>query len=458
MSLSPASSSPRCPGCQRPIVGKRPRCLYCGASWEGLMPEPSGGASEPSSGSTRVAEAGPELDVLVRQALKTGNLEALKQSLGTPREASGASIPVKREEYSTPTPARRDGLEREVMSAPAPLKRGNPPVGLSRPSPLESVPVNVTRRSREPELVGRAPGGVEPVSLPLVGPLPVAGPLPMADPTLVEVERGWEPPPVMLPPFRHPFMLVVEGPANAELASPLARALGVDVATARLHCVGQVPKAVLRGPERAGLEEKARLVQRATGLRAVVVERERVLSLSSPWGVLAGLEEGTFRVLPLSHWVEEPPPEALAHVQVKALPDVRLLLVGEVAVGRFRPGMEQARLTRRREDPLVALHERRLMVVELHGEAMGFRLVEGMSDLRALPGFEAGASLRDLKRLVEALKVRWPNARHEGRCVAVPGEKPMAVVGGEAQVLERSGWPQWEEHARLCRLLWLQSI
>lgn len=445
MSLPSSASSLRCPGCQRPVAGKRPRCLYCGASLEGLLAElvlPESGesarvSSGSASGSGSGAGSGPDLDLLVRQALKTGKLDALKQSLSVPREAP---VPV----TSGPGVTRGAGV---VPGGVASDGMGSVKREVSGPA----APVNVVRRKVEPVSaeggtpVVSASGSASAVSIPVVSPMPRVG---EGELSLVE------PPPVVLPPFRHPFALVVEGPGNAELAAPLARALGVDVATARLHCVGLVPRAVLRGPERVLLEEKVRAVQRATGLRAAVVERERMLALPSPWGVLEGLEEGLFRVLPRSHWSEEPPAELLSQAQVRELPTLRLLLVGEVAVGRFRPGMEKTRLTRRREDPLVALHERRLMVVELHGDEGGLRLVEGMSALRALPGFEAGASLRDLKRLVEGLKGRWPQARHEGRFVAMPGEKPLPTPGGEGQVLERTGWPQWEEHARLCRLLW----
>lgn len=275
------------------------------------------------------------------------------------------------------------------------------------------------------------------------------------------------PPPVELPPVRRDYLLVVEGPGDTERDRQLAQALEVDLATARQLAISRHPRVALRADAPTALWERARALER-TGLRAVVASQEELRS--QPDAVLLVAVEpegadpftGTWWVDPWPHWTAEAPPDpaALRAQARRATPLPTVLVVpGEVVSTQQAEGRDLGRSTHRRHQGGHRIGEARLPVIDLHGPGGVVRLVPGWTDLTGLRGLIAEDSMSaalNLRRLVEGLSRARPGLRVEGsRSCAPSRELPMQAEGAgrERRVHTLTGWPSWEEHSRLCRIL-----
>lgn len=78
------------------------------------------------------------------------------------------------------------------------------------------------------------------------------------------------------------------------------------------------------------------------------------------------------------------------------------------------------------------------------------RVVEGVSRIEGFHGLDPSRSALAFRGLPEALAARFPGVPLLERAICRPTRTPAA---GEDGRLEASGWPEWEEHSRACRVL-----
>ena len=292
--------------------------------------------------------------------------------------------------------------------------------------------------------------------------LPPSPPLanqPAAQPTAepaaeatAEAGLGWS-----LPRHRQPYLLVAEGPADVSRAPKVAEALGVDGVTARLVAVSRHPRVALRHEDAAKLAVLAQRLREHVGLAAVVVARAQLQSVEAPAAVLAGSPGRRLLVSRALAWLLPPEPglnPSLRGDALSLLADaVRVVVPGEVVLRSYRAGRGLAH-GRRDEVVMRAAGERRLQLVDLHGPGLFLRVVEGLTDMAGLPGYDPNSALRSARGFVEAVGDLWPAARVEGPRSCLPGDAPTAEERlGKGDHVEATGWSEWEEHTRCCRFL-----
>jgi len=261
------------------------------------------------------------------------------------------------------------------------------------------------------------------------------------------------PPAFSLPSVHRSHLLVVDGAGDAGVGPRLAGALGVDHATGRLLAVCRHPLVARRAEDRGDLGRLALAVRQEAGLAAEVVTRDDLLAVAAPRMVLRSHGLDGLEVTTQALWsVSDVRPDALPRGEPADAGGVVLAVPGEVVVRRYR-----ATAGRRGKDPAIRdSGERRVGVLDLHAEGAFFRVVEGITDFAGLPGHHASSARLALRGLVESLGERWPAARVLGRRVCQPGDRPVLREGeADTGALEATGWPAWEEHTRLCRLLFL---
>ncbi|MCK6507031.1 hypothetical protein L6R53_27265 [Myxococcota bacterium] len=440
-----------CPACHRPAPAGRASCLYCGAT---LPPELAGRPRAPIA----PAAVPDDLDQLVAAALKGGGAAQVQRLQEALRQARSSPVP--------PAPPTA-GLA--LVPPPAPPLPD--PLALAAALDLLVDDASAARRAwqagdlrvahaRLRAVAGRVPG----LLADLASPAP-EGKAPDLD-AGARADRS-APPPVELPPVRRAFLLVVEGPGDTERDRQLAQALEVDLATARQLAISRHPRVALRADEAPPLWERARAV-RALGLRAAVTSPEELLA--QPAAVLlVGVEPtggdpfaGDWWVDPWPHWTAEAPPDpaALRAQARRAAPLSAILVVpGEVVSTRQAEDRDLGRATHRRHQGSHVVGETRLPVVDLHGPGGLVRLVPGWTDLSGLRGLIAEESLSatlNLRRLLEGMSRVRPDLKVEGSRSCGPSRDlpaPPEGAGRDRRVHTLSGWPTWEEHTRLCRVL-----
>lgn len=409
-----------CPRCQRPNAAHRSTCLYCGVA----MPEPA----VPPLPVERALP--PDFDRLVAEAMAGRGVGKLRAALQATGPVAETAAPVRVGEE--PSPSRIE---------PMPVRSASLPIEGDAHSILARMAAGV-ERARGAWARGDAASARQ----------EVAALRRQAD-QVAELLPATAAPPVepVLPSVHRAFLLVIDGAGDPEVGPVLARALGLDHVTGRLLAVPRHPTVARRAEDRADLDPAAAAVRRESGMAAMVVSRDDLLAVTAPRLVLRaqGLDDLVVTDLPL--WsAADVRPDALPAGETADGRGVMLAVPGEVVVRRFR-----TQAARRGRDATVRdSGERRVGVLDLHAEGAFFRLVEGVTDFAGLPGHHATSSRLSLRGLVEGLGQRWPTARVLGRRVCQPGDRPARgedVPDGLA--LQSSGWPVWEEHSRLCRLL-----
>ena len=470
-----------CPRCKRPNAAHRITCLYCGTA----MPAPVPRAAAAESGALPA-----NLDALVREALAGGNIGKLKNAMASvraqppaapspvvpppPRAARASASPAR---PATPDPAKRlaSRAAAAVPSVPEPAP-GGPIVAPDALSDAIQAVVSAARAAQSAHARGRpvhealqavrqaldyaqaiAPPVAAPrrpaaeAALPSIA-APLLVPLPDEPPVPVPVPPPRHRPAVELPRYRHHWMLVIHGPGDAELGPALAKALGVDGVTARFSAVARTPRVALRGNDPTPLRAAAVQVQRL-GIDAVVVGREELAGIAAPDVVLGCSGEGRFHVSATWPWSADPPAEHPPDTRTLPWTGMTLAVPGEIGLRRYRVGRSLAR-GRRKEQVLRLGAERRVTVIDLHGPGRFFRLVAGLTDTVGLPGHDPRSALRAFRGLTDGLPELIRGSRVEGTRLCSPGEAPTIPAGYDgSEPIEVSGWPTWEEHTRMCRLL-----
>jgi hypothetical protein len=252
---------------------------------------------------------------------------------------------------------------------------------------------------------------------------------------------------VPLPPVRLPWALVL-GPPGVESADRVAEALSVDLATARSLAHSPHSRIALRSGDAAALEARAARAREA-GFRAVVVARETLAE--RPALAALAFSAGAWRATPEPLWLL--PPDPGRAVSGEMLDGARVILVcpGEVEVRAHREERARSRWLRGGFHAEAAAAARRVLVVDLHTAEGIVRVVEGVTVLDGLPGYDPSSAIKSIRGLVEAAAEAFPGARVEGRRAC--GIGPTAPSAHD--LVRDTGWPQWEEHTRAARAAWV---
>ena len=380
-----------CPRCERPNAAHRATCLYCG---EGLP--------DPAAPPIRPERAVPEdLDALLTQALRTGDVGRLKRALA---ESPPAATPT-----ALATPMEEPAESVDHWEALRTLLAGGPP---------DRLGLLQARTHLEALILATKEG-------------------PVGEP---EQEPQQEPDqePVPLPPYRLPWALAVDPPRDPSRGSEVAFALGLDLASARMLARLEHPKVALRSQDRGDLLRRADAWSTAMGLPAAVVDADQLLAMGPASLLLEVSRDEDWRVLPGRGWRADPDQLNLAGDPLQR-PELRAVVTGEVAVRRFRTLGGQ----------LLQQSERRLAVADLHGPGMLLRAVEGLTRFSGWPELEGLSAVQAFRGFLALVVETWPVAcPGPKRCVPVrepsPGEDGRAVA---------DGWAEWEEHTRISRVL-----
>jgi len=413
--------------------------MYCGTE----MPSPA-----PAS-----AAAMPEdLDALVRQALSTGRADKVRRAL-----EARPTVPVSPEPVAVPAHRLEPLPPAAPEAATTPAAGGTPPEG-DAGVVLDALAANAARaraayRSGDPDaalrILTEVDSGLRDARIALGAGARTPPEVPVdVSPTPAPAPAA---PRVELPPYRHPWMLVVEGAGDASRARTLAEAMGVDLTTATQVALSPSPRVALRGAERLALDRKAGRIQAIAGLRAAVVTHDDLRALPDVQTVLraGGVRRVSVTDDPAWRGDEPPPPP-----EVEQLCDTSGVVVavpGDVVVRRYRLGLDGGR---GRGQAVRVAGESRVSVLDLHGPACFVRIVQGVTDLKGMPGHDGQSTLRSMRGLVERLWQWWPRAQALAPRTARPGDTPsLEEVSAQPDGLALSGWAEWEEHSRLARIL-----
>lgn len=424
-----------CPGCGRANVNWRVTCLYCGVR----MPNP---AAPPPP------KAVPDnLDALVREAMRGGSLDKVRRAL---EESKGGESPVvpAAPPRGAPAPQPASPAAPPPSSAaapgPAPTPPGSPP-GAPVPAPEVSIPPAPGR--------GELLRGLEAAAAQVLA----AGEQPDRLGPALDALEGWvrrlradlaappPPRPVVLPPIRHPFALVVDGIGDPELGVALAPLLEVDPATARAIAAVRHVHVALRGADRAGLDRRAAAVCTHGRVRASVVARAALLEIPAARCVLARDREVGWRVLDQPLWEEGVDPSQRPPGEPLAAEEVRLVVPGEVEVKLAKGSTESSRWLRQGWSADPAAAEQRIAVLDLHTPSHILRITPGTTRFDGFPTHDPSSPTRSFKHLLDGLEAWFPGARVEARRVC-------AATNASGDARYTSGWPAWEEHTRIARV------
>ena len=130
-----------------------------------------------------------------------------------------------------------------------------------------------------------------------------------------------------------------------------------------------------------------------------------------------------------------------------------LVVPGEVVLLKFRPVRSGGRLKHLREGRVQPATERRLAVADLHTASGIVRLVEGATSIMDVPGAVEGSFRSTLRIMLD----NWAEQEIrtlDGRTATPASQTHHARVDekGDRRV---SGWPEWEEHSRAARALFM---
>lgn len=392
-----------CPDCGRPNAAHRSGCIYCGC----VLPQATGAAPEPTA-------LPADIDQLVRSAMSLGTTAGLERALADHQAAALVEDTTPATEHQdNPTQALLDAAQRAIEAERLPDARA-----------LSTALIDAKRAIERCEAMSAlANQGTE---------LPAA-------------------PTILLPSVQRRYALVIDGPADVDWASELAQTLGVDGVTARMLAIARQPRIALRADNPGGLEAKAKALKATNDLAATVVD-DTALRSSGPARLLASFGGGP-RTIAINDWMTDLP-NAVDIDQCEAMNQAPLLVVpGEVVILKFRAAPSGGRLKHLREGRMDPASEQRLAVADLHLPDGVVRILEGVSDLTGAPG-----AISDGFRL--SLRVLLDQWRDHGIRVletktATPKRGSKAGRTEAMGVTLAAAWPEWEEHSRCARLLFM---
>lgn len=419
----------------------------------------------PTPSTTGPAVVSEDLDALVRAALSGGRVDQVREALESRTVAAASPSPAVPRPAGTPAPAARSAASALAPPSVEPAPRAGPRASVRSHGrgdgdavftalALAAARAQGAWRSGDAAAIARTleelQGGLAEARRITGHPQP--GPDTISLEALEPVEPEMESAPLVeLPPYRHAWLLVVDGAGDPQKARPLATAMDVDLPTAQQTALSPYPRVALRADARLTLDRKAGRVQAMAGLRSAVVSRETLLAIGAPLTALGASGVSRFSVVEGSAWRGGADPQTLGPSLIADTTGVVLAVPGDVIVRKYRVGVD---LGRGRSRVVKAAGERRVAVIDLHGRDCFIRVVQAVTDLRGLPGHDAQSTLRSMRGLVDKLWQWWPQAKVLPARTARPGDIPsLEEVAGQPEGLERAGWAAWEEHSRLARLL-----
>jgi hypothetical protein len=426
--------------------------MYCSAQ----MPTPSASAS---------AAVPEDLDALVRAALNGGRVDQVREALEA--RVVPAADPISTAVPSEPAPAPppraapRPAARHAPRAAPPPvaLPSARPPSAGEADGVFDALAATAARargawRSGDAAAVSRTLGELQATlaEARLLAGGPELTPAALPPDALDPVEPGAVVSPLVeLPPYRHPWLLVVEGAGDPQKARVLAASMDVDLPTAQQTALSPYPRVALRSDERLTLDRKAGRIQAMAGLRAAVVSRDALVAMGAPLTALGATGVSRFSVVDGAAWRGSEDHQTLGPGLIADTTGVALAVPGDVIVRKYRVGVE---LGRGRGRVVKVAGERRVAVIDLHGRDCFVRVVQAVTDLRGLPGHDTQSTLRSMRGLADKLWQWWPQAKALPARTARPGDMPsLEEVAAQPDGLERAGWAAWEEHSRMARLL-----
>ena len=303
---------------------------------------------------------------------------------------------------------------------------------------LRGLPKNV---EREEDALGSA----------LESPIDDLDVSPMAGQLLAEVQLDAALEAERLPIGRRPFVLVLDGCANPELASDIARISGLDHVTARMVATSDWDRPLLWHNQREVLDGIAARLTDEMGLGASVLESARLSETADVHAVLGAMEDGAFRTTPKPLWMGHALTEEEA--EPVSFEDIRLVVPGQVAVRRFQD-VRRGKWARKKGTTVRReIGERRIVLMDLHSSTHILRVVIGVTDFSGFPGFHQGSGPLSMRGMEEALPELFPGVHIEGKRVCHP-QTARAMLDSDTQraQFELTGWSAWEEHTRICRV------
>jgi hypothetical protein len=262
-----------------------------------------------------------------------------------------------------------------------------------------------------------------------------------------------ESPTIMLPKVRRSFALVMDGLGYVDRHTQLVEALGLDAVTARMLAIARQPRVAMRSDDRARLVAMASTLRDELGIPAVVANRDNLVEVG-PARLLSSFATGVM-AMTIPDWLGD------LHSVVKGAEGEpvneppQLIVPGELVIMRYRATRGGGRLKHLREGKLEAASEQRLAIVDLHLQGSILRILEGVTDLSGAPG----AIPDGFRRTLRILNEQWTE---QGIRMLEPRTCSPAMDSAHTRVEEHggrltSGWPEWEEHSRSARLLFMNA-
>lgn len=389
-----------CFDCGRPNAPHKATCMYCG----GPLPEPT--APPPN------AVALPDdIDALVRQAM----------TLGTTHKLQAAMVAHNSEPQETPEADLGD--------------EANDPLAILQTLMAAAERAHDAHSGNDPSARDAALAEVQAC-------------LAEWGPVLAEVPKPPPAPDVLLPRYRRPFGLVLEGLNDAERGEAIAATLNVDGVTARMIALAKQPRVVLRAETADRLEDRAAAIRSTLNVAAAVVDPASMVAIG-PAVLLVGFEHGP-ETIAVPDWTAEPP-ESGRRAKLTEAP--LLVVPGEVMVMKARAVRGGGRLKHLREGRTTPSSERRLAVVDLHLSGGIVRMMEGATDLSDAPAVVEGSFRSSIRGMMDD----WAAAGIrvlESRTVTPSGHAVGSRTDEDGGQVTTS-WPEWEEHSRSCRALFI---
>ena len=254
-----------------------------------------------------------------------------------------------------------------------------------------------------------------------------------------------------LPLGRRPWVLVVSGEGREELGAEITAITGLDHVTARMVARSEWDRPLLWGVEREGLDAIAQRLKTELNLAATVVETARLSDITAPLCVLGADWEGQFLCTEKPLWMGHGGIEEDGDLQ--PFGSIRMAVPGQVAIRRFQDVRRSKWGRNKGSNERREIGERRVVLLDLHTDETIYRVVLGVTDFKNLPGHHPGSGPLSIKGLEEALPGLFEGVHIQGRRVCHPqGARAMQDTETTRTRFELSGWSNWEEHTRLCRV------
>ncbi len=238
---------------------------------------------------------------------------------------------------------------------------------------------------------------------------------------------------------------VMEGLGDLEQAASLSEALSISMVRARALAAAAYPSFAIWAEKKTDLEDSLRRYSAMFGRRSVIVSKALLLRQPSVQSCL-GLHGRSFLICDQALWLR--PQEAVMEERLNFTPQLAVIGMVEEVFYRYTTKKVSGRLgQKKRERVRIRSREERRGVIDLHGEGVCIRIVEGVSDFSSLPGYDASSERRSFKQLCGLLSVWFSGLTIEPVRMTKMKKEPAEGDRGTA-------WPDWETYSRACRLLY----